>query len=95
MGERLSFEGVAGGPFEPASAAQMEKKKVLDKVLPVRCRFSHPQASNCSGGLRVFRSLYPCWVFEGGRSGTVTPLSTVTLSCLSAPGWQRPVHKAG
>lgn len=36
VGERLSFEGVAGGPFEPVSAAQMEKKKVLDKVLPVR-----------------------------------------------------------
>lgn len=35
VGERLSFEGVAGGPFDPVSAAQMEKKKVLDKVLPV------------------------------------------------------------
>ncbi|CAM9485021.1 unnamed protein product [Ectocarpus sp. 12 AP-2014] len=34
VGERLSFEGLAGGPFEPVSAAQMEKKKVLDKILP-------------------------------------------------------------
>lgn len=42
-GERLSFEGVVGGPFEPVSAAQMEKKKVLDKILPVR----HPLASRC------------------------------------------------
>lgn len=36
MGERLNFEGVDGGPFEPVSAAQMEKKKVLDRVLTVR-----------------------------------------------------------
>lgn len=36
VGERLSFEGLAGGPFEPVSAAQMEKKKLLDKILPVR-----------------------------------------------------------
>ncbi len=35
VGERLSLEGVVGGPFEPVSAAQMDKKKVLDKVLPV------------------------------------------------------------
>eukprot|EP00752_Nemacystus_decipiens_P008304 g7423.t1 len=34
IGERLSFEGLAGGPFEPVSAAQMEKKKVLEKILP-------------------------------------------------------------
>ena len=36
VGERLSLEGVAGGPFEPVSAAQMDKKKLLDKILPVR-----------------------------------------------------------
>lgn len=36
VGERLSFEGVAGGAFEPVSSAQMEKKKILDKILPVR-----------------------------------------------------------
>lgn len=35
VGERLSLEGVAGGPFEPVSAAQMDKKKLLDKILPV------------------------------------------------------------
>ncbi|CAN0057135.1 unnamed protein product, partial [Ectocarpus fasciculatus] len=34
VGERLSFEGLEGGPFEPVSAAQMDKKKVLDKILP-------------------------------------------------------------
>ncbi|CAB1106017.1 unnamed protein product [Ectocarpus sp. CCAP 1310/34] len=34
VGERLSFEGLVGGPFEPVSAAQMEKKKVLDIILP-------------------------------------------------------------
>ena len=38
MGEKLYFEGVEGGPFEPVSTAQMEKKKVLDKVLTVRKR---------------------------------------------------------
>lgn len=36
IGEQLYFDGVEGGPFEPVSAAQMEKKKVLDNVLPVR-----------------------------------------------------------
>lgn len=36
VGERLSFEGIAGGPFDVVSAAQMEKKKILDKILPVR-----------------------------------------------------------
>lgn len=36
VGERLTFEGISGGPFDPVSAAQMEKKKILDKVLPVR-----------------------------------------------------------
>lgn len=36
VGEALVFEGVAGGPFQPVTAAQMEKKKVLDRVLPVR-----------------------------------------------------------
>lgn len=35
MGERLKFDGLEGGPFEPVSAAQMEKKKVLDRVLKV------------------------------------------------------------
>lgn len=39
VGERLYFEGLAGGPFEPVSAAQMEKKRVLDKILPVRDSF--------------------------------------------------------
>lgn len=39
VGERLSFEGLAGGPFEPVSAAQMEKKKVLERILPVRDSF--------------------------------------------------------
>ncbi|CAM9567756.1 unnamed protein product [Ectocarpus sp. 4 AP-2014] len=34
VGEKLFFEGLAGGPFEPVSAAQMEKKKVLDKIIP-------------------------------------------------------------
>ncbi|CAM9829260.1 unnamed protein product [Pylaiella littoralis] len=34
VGERLTFEGISGGPFDPVSAAQMEKKKILDKVLP-------------------------------------------------------------
>lgn len=36
VGERLVFAGIEGGPFEPISGAQMEKKKVLDAVLPVR-----------------------------------------------------------
>lgn len=36
VGEALVFDGVAGGPFQPVTAAQMEKKKVLDRVLPVR-----------------------------------------------------------
>lgn len=36
VGERLVFGGIEGGPFEPISGAQMEKKKVLDAVLPVR-----------------------------------------------------------
>jgi len=36
VGERLFLEGVVGGPFEPVSAAQMDKKKILDKILPVR-----------------------------------------------------------
>lgn len=36
LGEKLSFEGVPGGPFEPVTTAQMEKKKILEKVLPVR-----------------------------------------------------------
>ncbi|CAM9361935.1 unnamed protein product [Hapterophycus canaliculatus] len=34
VGEKLFLDGIAGGPFEPVSAAQMEKKKVLDKILP-------------------------------------------------------------
>lgn len=41
VGERLSLEGVAGGPYEPVTAAQMDKKKVLDKVLPVRNKPHH------------------------------------------------------
>lgn len=36
LGEKLSFKGVPGGPFEPVTTAQMEKKKILEKVLPVR-----------------------------------------------------------
>lgn len=36
VGDKLFFDGLTGGPFEPVSAAQIEKKKVLDKVLPVR-----------------------------------------------------------
>eukprot|EP00903_Cladosiphon_okamuranus_P013243 g12348.t1 len=34
VGERLSFDGVTGGPFEPVSSAHMEKKKILDQILP-------------------------------------------------------------
>ncbi|CAM9335337.1 unnamed protein product [Ascophyllum nodosum] len=34
LGEKLLFDGVSGGPFEPATAAQMEKKKILERVLP-------------------------------------------------------------
>eukprot|EP00904_Undaria_pinnatifida_P000404 jgi/Undpi1/10364/HiC_scaffold_29.g12814.m1 len=55
VGERLKFDGLEGGPFEPVSAAQMEKKKVLDRVLKelatdgdgtVKWR-EHPLASSC------------------------------------------------
>lgn len=48
VGERLSFEGLAGGPFEPVSAAQMDKKKVLEKILPVR------DSSSCIPALDIF-----------------------------------------
>eukprot|EP00640_Fibrocapsa_japonica_P002587 CAMPEP_0113937718 /NCGR_PEP_ID=MMETSP1339-20121228/4280_1 /TAXON_ID=94617 /ORGANISM="Fibrocapsa japonica" /LENGTH=251 /DNA_ID=CAMNT_0000940589 /DNA_START=42 /DNA_END=797 /DNA_ORIENTATION=- /assembly_acc=CAM_ASM_000762 len=34
VGERVQYEGLGGGPFEPITAAQVEKKKVFPAVLP-------------------------------------------------------------
>lgn len=56
MGERLYFEGVEGGPFESVSAAQMEKKKVLDRVLTVR----NDQECVCMRLLSVYGAVSLC-----------------------------------
>ncbi|CAM9932598.1 unnamed protein product, partial [Discosporangium mesarthrocarpum] len=34
VGEKLFFDGLPGGPFEPVPPAQMEKQKVLETVMP-------------------------------------------------------------
>ncbi|GBG31121.1 Methionine--tRNA ligase, cytoplasmic [Hondaea fermentalgiana] len=69
IGERVVFQGIEGGPFEPATPAQVAKKKIFEAVAP---------------NLKTTADRNPCWLGQDGKVHLFTtskgPCSVPTIA---------------